>query len=447
MRHLYRSVLLACVTVVGCSAIDKEPTGVGVENLAEASPFRYRGATLAGAEFAVDTFGGGALPGVFGKDYIYPTSRFSPGYETPKRLMSLGLSTFRLPFRWERLQPARGLPFDADEWARLRATVSDLEALGATVILDVHNFARYGRELVGSTAVSNADFADLWSRLATLFRDDSQVLFGLMNEPHDMPTEQWVSAANAAIGAVRQAGARQLILVPGNAWSAGNTWNQNFYGTANAEAMLKIVDPGSNFAYEVHQYLDDDSSGSHTSCTSATAGSSRLAGFTQWLRANGKRGFLGEFSGGESDVCLRAIDDELAHLEGNADVWLGWTYWAAGPWWGSSPSLEGDPPQLALLTKSAHGNTQPAAATAWQFTVSPSVNSNWVQVSVAPPAGAVAVKVEAILNQKEWHTLEHATWGDWTGAFSVPPAAQVVFRAWDTSGSPHDSTTTAWPSR
>jgi len=28
-------------------------------------------------------------------------------------------------------------------------------------------------------------------------------------------------------------------------------------------------------------------------------------------------------------------------MENNSSVWMGWTYWAAGPWWGSGfPSIE-----------------------------------------------------------------------------------------------------------
>lgn len=73
--------------------------------------------------------------------------------------------------------------------------------------------------------------------------------------------------------------------------------------------MLGIVDSGANYAYEVHQYLDGDSSGNDSACTSTTIGSERLAAFT----------------------------DQLNHLKSNASVWLGWTWWAAGPWWGDYP--------------------------------------------------------------------------------------------------------------
>ena len=113
------------------------------------------------------------------------------------------MTVFRLPFRWERLQPERNKPFAAAELERLQTTVSDLRALGATVILDPHNYARYQNELIGSAAVPIADFADFWGRLATLYKADQDVSFGLMNEPHDMPSEQWRDAANAATVSAR----------------------------------------------------------------------------------------------------------------------------------------------------------------------------------------------------------------------------------------------------
>ena len=63
---------------------------------------------------------------------------------------------------------------------------------------------------------------------------------------------------NGAIAAIRKAGASNLILVPGNGWTGASSWTQNWYGTTNATAMLNIKDPGNNFAFEAHQYLDAD---------------------------------------------------------------------------------------------------------------------------------------------------------------------------------------------
>lgn len=308
----------------------------------------YRGVNLSGAEF-----GSQALPGQHGKDYIYPDPAYARGYASADYFIDKGMSAFRLPFRWERLQPTRGAAFDWNELTRLTTTVQHLTAKGATVILDPHNDARYRSMLVGST-IPNDDFADFWGRLADEFKTSSRVIFGLMNEPHDLPTEQWVSAANAAIGAIRRRDAQNLILVPGNAWTGAQSWSDGSYGTPNAVALLRISDPGHHFAYEVHQYLDADSSGRSPDCVSSTIGSARLRGFTAWLRAHERQGFLAEFGGGPNPTCLSAMQDLLAYVEANADVWLGWTYWAAGPWWGDyfmslEPKPSGDAAQMRVL--------------------------------------------------------------------------------------------------
>jgi hypothetical protein len=60
------------------------------------------------------------------------------------------------------------------------------------VLLDPHNYARYyGTDIIGGTNVSGADFADFWRRMALEFKDDPYVWFGLVNEPHNLPTQQW----------------------------------------------------------------------------------------------------------------------------------------------------------------------------------------------------------------------------------------------------------------
>jgi endoglucanase len=322
---------------------------------AAASAQDYVGVNLSGAEF-----GESQLPGSYGGNYTYPTPAEVDYY------IEKGMNTFRIPFRWERIQRSLLAPLDATESARLASIVSYATSQGGHVILDPHNYARYYGSLVGSAAVPNAAFADFWSRLAARYKNDPGVIFGLMNEPHDMPTEQWAAAANAAIAAIRAAGAHNLILVPGNAWTGAHSWYDSWYGTPNAVVMRNIVDPDDHFAFEAHQYLDADSSGTSSQVAGATIGSQRLAAFTGWLRANGYQGVLGEFAvagssigPGPGQIGDEALSDLLAFLDANSDVWLGWTWWAGGPWWGDymftlepqqlGQANETDRPQLAVM--------------------------------------------------------------------------------------------------
>lgn len=308
----------------------------------------YRGVSLAGAEFGADTWGTGSLPGTYGTHYIYP-NQTEVDYFLAKKM-----NVVRLPFRWERLQPALNGAFDSAELARLDAFVVATTTKGMNVALDPHNYARWYSNVVGSGTLPNSAFADFWSRLASRYKSNPKVIFALMNEPHDMSTEAWLSAANAAIAAIRAAGASNLILVPGNGWTGAASWTSNWYGTANATAMLAITDTGNNYAFEVHQYFDADSSGTSASCVSNTIGAERLMIFTSWLRAHGKRGFLGEFAGGNNATCQAAVTGALSHLGANSDVWIGWTWWAAGPWWstymfGLEPTGGNDAAQMSWL--------------------------------------------------------------------------------------------------
>jgi endoglucanase len=316
-------------------------------------PLALRGVSLAGAEFGVDTFGKGTLPGTPGVHYVYPDPRFAHGYGSAAYFLARGLSTFRVPFRWERLQPARRQPFDRAEQERLETTVSDLTVKGAYVVLDVHNYGRYRTGVLGAE-IPAADFADLWARLAASFKGDPKVVFALMNEPHDMPTEAWVASANAAIRAIRDARAPNLILVSGNGWSGAHSWGSGSYGTPNARALLAVDDPGHYLAFEVHQHLDEDSSGTSPRCAGPDVGPRRMKPFTDWLRAHRLKGFLGELSAGDGPECLEALGNLLAYVDENEDVYVGWTYWAAGPMWGDyfasiEPRRGQDRPQLGVL--------------------------------------------------------------------------------------------------
>lgn len=316
--------------------------GLLVLTSATSSPAQIQ---LAGVNLSCAEFGQNSLPGSYGTHYTYPTQAEVDYF------LSKGMNVVRLPLRWERLQQATNAAFNAAELNRLHSFVSAATAKGMCVIIEPHNFARYYPDpsnfqsstqgLIGSY-YPNSVFADFWSRLATIYKTNQLVIFNLMNEPNTMPTEQWVSAANAAIAAIRAAGATNLIHVPGNQWTGAHAWTANYYGTPNSIAMLNIVDPADNCVFEVHQYLDSNSSGTTTNIVDVNIGVTRLTAFTDWLRANGRKGFLGEFAVANSTIGAtpnligdEALTNMLSYIAANSDVWTGWCWWAAGPWWGN----------------------------------------------------------------------------------------------------------------
>ncbi|MCP8896614.1 glycoside hydrolase family 5 protein [Shinella daejeonensis] len=319
--------------------------------IALALPLQAQAACLRGVNLAGAEFGDGA--GVHGRDYIYPTQK-AVAYFAGK-----GFNAVRLPFLWERLQPHPGRAFDTAERERLAEAVSALRRAGLTVILDPHNYGYYGKAQIGTPDLPDAAFADLWRRLAEDYGKDDGVFFGLMNEPYDVTATQWLSAANAAIASIRETGAKNLVLVPGTIWSGAHSWENERPGGANGTVMLGVRDPQDNYAYEVHQYLDDDFSGTTPGCARADDAVAALERFTQWLRRNGQRGFLGEFGGSADKACLDGLSRMTDLMAREADVWLGWTYWAGGDWWPKEEPLNIQPvdgedrPQTAAVLSGA----------------------------------------------------------------------------------------------
>lgn len=329
-----------------------------VSGPAQAADPCFRGVNLSGAEF-------GKPEGVAGTDYTYPSD------ETITYFAKKGFTSVRLPFLWERLQPQLRGELDPGELGRLKESVEKLRAAGLRVVLDPHNYARYHDGVIGSDSVSSDDFADFWGRLARPFANQPDIAFGLMNEPHDMPAEQWLDAANAALARIRGERADNLVLVPGTAWTGAHSWQGGGYGTPNGVAMLGVVDPVDNFAYEVHQYFDGNFSGTGEDCSRAGDAVAAVEDFTRWLREHGKRGYLGEFGVPKDEACVSALADMVAVVEGNRDLWVGWAYWVAGDWWPESealniqPTADGDRPQIkglapALKDFSASGSSCPA---------------------------------------------------------------------------------------
>ncbi|MFK0162619.1 glycoside hydrolase family 5 protein [Rhizobium sp. NPDC090279] len=298
----------------------------------------YRGVNLSGAEY-------GERDGAANVNYTYPSE------DTVRYFAGKGMNVIRLPFRWERLQPALGQPLNGGELQRLKDAVDLIQKHGMSVVLDPHNYAYYDKTQIGQAPVTDLAFGDFWARLAVEFSNHKGVAFGLMNEPHDIKAPDWLEAANTAIRSIRTVGARNLILVPGTNWTGAHSWSADVLGGgANGTVMLGIKDPLDFYAFEFHQYLDSDSSGTHPVCDGTDNAKRGMNDVTDWLRKNGKRGFLGEFGVAANDGCLDGLKQVLGIMNANSDVWLGWSYWAAGDWW---------PPEEPLNVQPHNGRDKP----------------------------------------------------------------------------------------
>ncbi|KAG8744341.1 hypothetical protein FRC10_010321 [Ceratobasidium sp. 414] len=296
--------------------------------------FKYFGVSESCAEF-----GDGKIPGILNTDYTWPAPS-SIDY-----FMSKGMNTFRIPFMVERLvPPANGLTgaFDATYFNSLKTTVEYITGKGGYAAIDPHNYMRYN----GSVITSTTDFAKFWTNLSSQFKSNSHVIFDIMNEPHDMDPSVVFALNQAAVNAIRAAGATtQLILVEGTSWTGAWTW----VSSGNGDAFKALKDPYNNVAIEMHQYLNSDGSGADPVCVSSTIAAERLAAATQWLKETGMKGFLGEIGAASNDVCIAAVWGGMCAMQ-QSGVWVGALWWAAGPWWGNT-FMSIEPPTGAAVAQ------------------------------------------------------------------------------------------------
>lgn len=343
MKSLYLLALAACLCInAAFSQTNVLPFGV----------------SLCGAEFGTES-----LPGLYNKNYIYP-QKSEVDYFAKK-----GVGLMQLPFRWERIQHQLYASLDVHELARIKKFLNDCANTGVMVVLNMHNFARYkinGTEyIIGSPQVPITAFKDVWKKLALELRGFTNI-YGLdiMNEPHDMGNFSWFATAQETIKTIRQVNKDVAIMIEGDSYSNAATW------ALHSNNLKDLFDPSDNLVYNAHCYFDNDQSGRYEMSYDASnitpqTGVQKVAPFIEWLKANGKRGFVGEFGVPKTDRrWLPVLDNFLNYLTANN---ISGSYWAAGQWWKSYPlSLHpiagADQPQMMVYAKYLQNPTNTALA-------------------------------------------------------------------------------------
>lgn len=259
--------------------------------------------------------------------YTYPNNAEIDYYK------SKGFTAIRLPFSGPRLQPVNYGALNAIELARIRAVVDYAASKQMYVILDPHDYGmKYDsvsssmRPIGTATGLPTSQLGSFWKELALAFKYDPNVIFGIMNEPHVQTAAQWKAAADYAIYGIRKTGAKQLILIPGTNWTAAWAWQTS----GNAAAWQGYTGHGE-VAFEVHQYLDWDSSGTHSTCSTGKTARA-LDGISAWARANKVKLFLGETGWAQNAICLAEGEAMTKYMGTNSDVWMGLAYWSGGKW-------------------------------------------------------------------------------------------------------------------
>lgn len=312
MRRLFIGLLL---TSVGLAATSAQANCLTAP--------RLTGVNLAGAEF-----NSSKLPGVIFKDYTYPSST------ELTYIAAQNANIIRLPFRWERIQPELNGALDPAELKRLQTTITQARQLGLCVLLDVHNYGTYHSKPLVTVPLQDG-FVALWLALAAQLGNSDYVALGLMNEPAHMPLITWAALAKRTLAALRVAGADNLVVVGGGGWNGLHSWFNEQDGSSNATAFADLKDPLKRSIIEVHQYADSFYSGMKQDCHPPEHFEPKFARISQWARDNELQLFLGEFGMAATAPCMLVLERFLQLMQGKE--WKGWTYWAAGSWWGDYP--------------------------------------------------------------------------------------------------------------
>lgn len=326
MKWMSRPALLACgilaAAVAGGSYLWKDDGrgGASAHPSAPAHADVQRGINLSGGEF-------GRVPGLINKNYTYPRA------DEVDYFHDQGFRLFRVPFRWERLQPSPDGVLSAGDVAALRKLVVHILARDAIVVLDLHNYAARsvdGRSMrLGAPGLGAPQLADLWVRLLAGLPRDGRIWIGLMNEPNGIAATDWWPIAQDSVKLLRARGVRNRILVPGTSWTGAHSW----ISSGNAAQAAKFVDPLNDYAFEVHQYLDRDSSGTKADCSAGAAG--RVDAVIAWAKQHRAKLFLGEMAAGDTPQCAIEYPAMLRSAE-RSGVFIGWAAWGGGSWWSAS---------------------------------------------------------------------------------------------------------------
>jgi len=301
------------------------------------------GVNLAGAEF-----NSGKLPGKLNFDFVYPSTAVLE-YFAQK-----GFRLIRLPITWERYQPEAYGELDPTNLAQFQRVLSFAADNNLCLWLDLHNYGKYQGMALNKIANASGTLQDFWQRIvAAAGNKQAYLALGLMNEPAALSRASWAAIAQKTVLGLRRNAVNNLIIVSGGNWSGVHSW---FSGSttdpSNASLFAAFQDPLNKMALDVHQYADSNYSGTKVDCISPSTMENFLNKMGSWARQNKKPLLMGEFGLAAETSCLNVMAGMLDVMK--TDPWRGWTYWAAGAWWGAypfsiHPSNGADKPQMQVI--------------------------------------------------------------------------------------------------
>lgn len=224
------------------------------------------------------------------------------------------LNVFRLPVAWQYLVNNNlGGTLDSGNAANYDLLVQGCLATGAYCIIDIHNYARWNGGIIGQGGPTNDQFSSVWTQLALAYKKESNIIFSLMNEPHDLDMPTWATTLQAVVTGIRGAGATsQMILLAGTEYTSAGA-----FVSQSGPALLGIKDSDGStkkLIFDVHQYLDSGYSGTEIECVTDNVSGSWTP-LATWLRSVGRQAFNTETGGGNVASCEQYLCSATAYLK------------------------------------------------------------------------------------------------------------------------------------
>lgn len=129
----------------------------------------------------------------------------------------------------------------------LRSFVSWCQKYNMRPIFNLHKAIGNYCDIIEETSLLDSQelqkrFIALWVMLENEFHDDNEIMFELLNEVRDVPTEGWISLADKTVNAIRALNSERYIIIGGAWWNHPNELNK-----------LKVYDD-DYIIYTFHNY-------------------------------------------------------------------------------------------------------------------------------------------------------------------------------------------------
>ncbi|KAH9810629.1 family 5 glycoside hydrolase [Melampsora americana] len=275
---------------------------------------RMNGVNMAGLEFGMGTNGdkSGNPP--------YP-----PPLDQIPHFVKQGLNVIRFPIGWQYIQPEVKQPLNTTYLSILDQYVKKTTKLGAHAIVDLHNYGRRDGQIIGESSLGADTLVDLWTKLAAHYKDQPKVIFGLMNEPHDLTSKVWFDVLQQVVTAIRKQGSNNNILLPGNNWQHFQTFADDY---KNGLSAIKNPDGShTGLIFDIHQYFDQDGSGTNLECNQDHI--QELQTVSDLLKQDKRQVLITEMGGGNSQSCVDYVSKFVKAASTSPSI-IGVVIWAAG---------------------------------------------------------------------------------------------------------------------